>query len=113
MLELDSTVRPQDNKINQCEDVGFECVLCSGISNESEEAVLPISSRKPDEPTKEERRIHKITHLPFRSWCPHCVRARAKNWPHLKESMEKKDEQGLVTFAFDYWFLRDEKGSEK
>ena len=110
---LDSTVRPEINIINQCEDIGFECVLCSGVEVDSEEAVLPFARRKPEEPTKEERRIHKITHLPFRSWCPHCVKARAKNWPHYKQREEKKSEKALVTFAVDYCLMRDEKDQKR
>ena len=89
-VQLDSTVRPEVNLINNCEDLDFECVLCYGIDFHSEEVVIPFSRRKPEEPTKEERRVHKITHLPFRSWCPHCVKARAKNWPHYKDTEEKR-----------------------
>ena len=37
----------------------------------------PIVSRK-------EREEHELTHLPYRSWCPQCVRARGRNQPHSK-----------------------------
>jgi hypothetical protein len=36
----------------------------------------------PKEPSAEERRIHEMTHLPFRSWCRHCVRGRGKEAAH-------------------------------
>ena len=32
----------------------------------------------PSKPTDEERREHELTHLPFRSWCRHCVRGRGR-----------------------------------
>ena len=32
--------------------------------------------QNPKDPTKEEREEHEKTHLPFRSWCRHCVRGR-------------------------------------
>ena len=31
----------------------------------------------PVTPTLEEVRQHRLTHCPFRSWCPHCVGAKA------------------------------------
>ena len=43
-----------------------------------EEAEVPRKAREPSEPTGEERRRHETTHLPFRSWCPYCVRV---GWP--------------------------------
>ena len=47
-----------------------------------EEAVVPRRAREPSDPTDEERRRHETTHLPFRSWCPYCVRGRLANPPH-------------------------------
>ncbi len=38
--------------------------------------------RKPQEPTKEEVEEHSLIHVPFRSWCPHCVRGRGRNPGH-------------------------------
>ena len=32
----------------------------------------------PRDPSKEERAQHEMTHLPYRSWCRHCVRGRGK-----------------------------------
>ena len=36
----------------------------------------PMNKQDPKEPTKVEREEHEKTHLPFRSWCRHCVRGR-------------------------------------
>eukprot|EP00973_Karenia_brevis_P086851 12045803-Karenia_brevis.AAC.1 len=30
--------------------------------------------RTPKSPTPEEYRHHRLTHIPYRDWCPHCVR---------------------------------------
>ena len=38
--------------------------------------------RKPEEPTQKEFEDHMISHMPFRAWCPHCVKGRAKSEPH-------------------------------
>ena len=70
-----------------------------------------VASRtSPKAPSAEERRMHNITHIPFRSWCPHCVAARGKNFPHLRSSEVKEDEFPCV--HLDYCFMRDEAGGE-
>ena len=52
----------------------------------------PVVSRKPPErPTPEEMRIHRLTHYPFRSWCPVCIQASAKDAPHASRSGPKHD----------------------
>ena len=43
---------------------------------ESEEGEAPRALRDPGMPTDRERREHMLTHIPFRSWCEHCVRGR-------------------------------------
>ena len=52
--------------------------------------------RKPKEPTEREIAEHKITHMPYRSWCPHCVAASAKASPHMK--LVKEDDERCVPF---------------
>jgi len=39
---------------------------------------------RPPQPSKEEVLQHELTHLPFRSWCRHCVRGKS-NTPHTDE----------------------------
>ena len=61
-------------------------------------------------PSAEQMRVHRLTHNPFRSWCPQCVAGRAKIWPHF--SQEASDHGGVQTICFDYCFLRDHPGGE-
>ena len=42
--------------------------------------VLPV----PQKVTKAQRDEHNLTHMPYRSWCPYCVRARGRNQQHGK-----------------------------
>ena len=58
-------------------------------------------------PTEEERLEHEKTHIPYRNWCPHCVRGRGKDLDHRKGLEE---ERGLSEFSFDYCFPGDEFG---
>ena len=53
----------------------------------------------PGEPTLTERREHELTHLPFRSWCPTCVRAKSKQ----NHSRTLKTKQRVI--QLDYAFL--------
>ena len=39
-------------------------------------------TRRPEEPTQREFEEHMALHMPFRAWCPHCVKGRAKSEPH-------------------------------
>ena len=51
---------------------------------------------------------HNMTHLPFRSWCRHCVRGRAESHPHLRQ---RPKELVIPELHADYCFLgkADEK----
>ena len=59
-------------------------------------------------PTEEERREHEMTHLPFRSWCRHCVRGRGKEEPCRKV----EGERGLPEIHVDFMFMGEEKGAK-
>ena len=64
----------------------------TGIEIESdgedvEQAQASVGRCAPCKPSETEVEIHNRTHLPYRSWCPICVQARAQDLPHrnLKE----------------------------
>ncbi len=57
----------------------------------------------PGTPTKEEIAKHNIAHIPFRSWCPHCVRGRGRARPHPAHS--PGGERDIPTVATDYCFI--------
>ena len=42
-------------------------------------------------PTQAEVDEHNMTHLPYRSWCTHCVRGRGEAHPHHKSGNEDPD----------------------
>ena len=55
----------------------------------------------PGEPTLTERREYELTLLPFRSWCPTCIRAKSKQ----NHSRTLKTKQPVI--QLDYAFLDD------
>ena len=69
---------------------------------EGEEAQAPLAAREPDQPTEEERRHHELTHMPFRSWCSHCVRGRQDSLPHRPSPTTAL---AVPEVAMDYCFL--------
>ena len=48
----------------------------------TEEGVVPRVTPSPGMPTAKERAIHRITHIPYRSWCDDCVRGRGRDRHH-------------------------------
>ena len=61
----------------------------------------------PRKPSQSEVESHNLTHLPYRNWCPICVRCRGRDLDHRKAVEE---ERGVSEYAFDYCFLGDELG---
>ena len=68
--------------------------------------------RKPEEPTQKEFEEHMVLHIPFRAWCPHCVKGRAKAGPHRTDNSEKT----IPTVAMDYCYMKskdDDRSKEE
>ena len=84
---------------------------------EDEEGDAAKVRRVPKGPTQREREEHEATHIPYRSWCKHCVRGRAPNRPHRaapKEEDEEERERRVPRISMDYFFMgqEGEKASE-
>ena len=75
------------------------------IENDTGKAWQTIKGMpEPIQPSKAEVDKHNLTHLPYKSWCPHCVAARRAAAPHLTS---KGDNQRCVhLLVFDYAFPR-------
>ena len=57
----------------------------------------------PPKPTPEMVESHNVSHLPFRSWCPHCVRGRGKSYPHRK--VDHSQDGSDPVLSLDYGFF--------
>ena len=60
----------------EMEEVGSE------EEDEAQEGRASKGQKLAREPTKVEREEHERTHCPYRSWCKHCAKPRARNSPH-------------------------------
>ena len=60
----------------------------------------------PKEPTEQERLVHELTHLPFRSWCEFCVKAKSKQ----SHSRTLSDRRPVI--QCDYSFMTSESSPD-
>ena len=63
---------------------------------------------EPRIPTKAEIAAHNVTHLPYRSWCSHCVAARRNNSGH-RSVAPSSSSNALPLIVADYCYIRDIK----
>ena len=86
-----------------------------GEAAESCERRTSVGRKSPKEPTKVEKEEHEGTHCPYRSWCEHCVRARARNGPRRSRvPVEPLEEVEAPRVHFDYFFMsRDDEEASK
>ena len=54
----------------------------------------PAGLRAPLSVSQAEREEHELTHIPYRQWCPVCVRARGRATPHRSRTEQEKREGG-------------------
>ena len=53
--------------------------------------------------------MHMVNHIPFRSWCSHCVKGKAHGNQHRRRRVvEREDREPLV--SVDYMFMHDNQG---
>ena len=71
---------------------------------EGEEAREVRAPPIPDTPSREQVRQHRLTHRPFRSWCPHCVRGKGRSDQH-RRSGQKDEHSDIPKVVSDYFFI--------
>ena len=61
-----------------------------------------------------EREEHERTHIPYRSWCRHCVAARVSSLAHQNRKFTKavEDDKNMKQVSYDYFFVRDQSGMD-
>ena len=82
-----------------------------GDDEEQEEGRKPRVLKDPKKPKPEEVEEHMKTHLPYRSWCPHCVRARGIDSSH-RASRNTEEGKAIPTVHADYMFMKGSQGDE-
>ena len=69
-------------------------------------SALPAKElRRPQQPTADERRLHELTHLPFRSWCRFCVLGKGR------ANQSRRGNRHLPVVQVDYAFAPIDGGN--
>ena len=63
---------------------------------------VPVKVQNPLLPSRAEVEEHELTHLPYRSWCSHCVRAKGRAADHRRQHDRLHDIREL---HLDYCFM--------
>ena len=102
--EPDGTDDPQDVGATRARVTGAgKEVLFEEASGE--QGRKPQGLRSPTAPTREEYETHVLTHIPYRSWCWHCVSSRRPNTAH--HLSRRKAHRKIPLMTIDYFFIRD------
>ena len=96
------------------------CAPCASIDpleqgqedEDAENGEKPRVLRDPALPTQKEREEYEATHLPFRSWCPHCVRGAARDAQSKKISAEMSY-SSIPRVYLDYCLFTEDSKSDK
>jgi len=79
------------------------------ISVEEEEGIDVKIGKAEKAPSKEEVAMHMVNHIPFRSWCSHCVKGKARGNQHRRrKDVEREDREPIV--SVDCMFMHDNQG---
>ena len=82
--------------VPEAEEMAEDDVQCTPCGDEYGMRSAKVL-RGPKEPTAEEIAEHNVKHVPYRSWCPHCVAAAGRQ-PVIKETeMESNQQFHIIT----------------
>ena len=76
------------------------------IEATEEHADPKVSIPTPELPTLSEMEKHREDHIPYASWCDHCVEGRGRERAHMSINQGSRV---VTTLSFDYLFV-NEKG---
>ena len=82
------------------------------VNEEDEEGAMVRVGKAEKAPSKQEVTMHMVNHIPFRSWCKHCVRGKANGNPHRrKKAIEGEIREPVI--SVDYMFMPDNQGESE
>ena len=95
MQEDRDTVRPKRVRSNEKEqDFGQETVRTPKVE---------------EKPSEEEVEHHNVTHIPYRSWCKHCIMGKGKTRDHKRLKSRRR---GMTTISMDYGFMSNTRNED-
>ena len=84
----------------------------SDADDANEEGENPRLLRDPGLPSRKDREEHDVTHIPYRSWCSHCVRGSGRDAQSrtIKGEMAHSD---VPRVHLDYCFFTEDSKDEQ
>ena len=79
------------------------------LLDEEDSGQTPIAVPPQSSHSKEEYLRHCLTHSPYRSWCPFCVKGQRHNASHTSKPAGVPE---IPSLAIDYCFVRDSEDEE-
>ena len=68
------------------------------------DVVEPRVSLPVRQPSDRERMLHNMTHIPYRSWCPHCIACKAHDDHHPKVPPERAADREFPVIQLDLFY---------
>ena len=90
------------------EDEGLGQEMAAEEDGVEEEGRKAVGIKGPKRVSKEEREEHNKTHLPYRSWCEICVKARGRKRQHRRMEKESDQLEAVPRVSMDYLFMTEE-----
>ena len=115
--EIQTEVRSEsNNSLNVClvvEDATDEEDVDDKEEQSEESRAVRVGQKKTMTPTLAEREEYERTHIPYRSWCRHCVAARASNpaHPSRKFATAVEDDKDMKQVSYDCCFCARSAGN--
>ena len=91
--------------------------VCGDIQDDDQEREREVVAQgerarplpQPRLPSRQEVQEHELTHIPYRSWCVHCVRGAGRSDAHRRRARqdEEEREQHITTWSIDCAFMID------
>ena len=82
----------------------------SSPEDESSEAADVKQAVKPCTPPQDEVDKHMLTHLPYRSWCPYCVKGKSHGKHHSRKNTGDKH---IPTIVVDYMYMHESQDASE
>ena len=102
-MEVCDPVEAQDGQEREGENGDDEDVEGA---EDSGEAQASRKAKQPRMPSAEDRRIHDLTHVPYRCWCEHCVRGQGSEYKHSTVIGPNAGDE-VTRVIMDYCFLTE------
>ena len=80
-----------------------------GTVQDSQKCIVKAGTVRPSQKDVDE---HMVSHVPFRSWCLHCIKGKSMGKPHFKKS--QVDESACVPcVCMDYMFMSSQESDQE